>query len=78
MTKTAEKPREALMLSAPIAEAVKKEARRRHVSAETFISSMLEDAADICAADAAMKRHRAAGSPTVPLAEVKKSLGMAR
>lgn len=69
--------RDALTLSAPIAEAVRKEARRRHTTAEAFIRSMLEDSADIRAADAALKKHKAGGSKTVSLAEMKKSLGLA-
>lgn len=78
MNKILAKPREALMLSASVAEAVKKEARRRHVTAETFIRTLLEDAADARAGDAALKRHLASGSETVPLSKVKQSLGMDR
>lgn len=73
------------MLSVAVAEALKREARRRHISAETFIRSMLEDAGDAGdardardarAGDAALKRHIAGGSETVTLTEVKSRQGI--
>ena len=76
MNRTLAKPREALMLSAPVAQAVKKEARRRHITAETFIRTLLEDAADARAGDTAMERYLAKGSETVPVSKVKQSLGL--
>jgi len=76
LTKAATAPREPIMLSAAVAEALKREARRRHISAETFIRSMLEGARDARAGDAALKRHIAGGSETVTLTEVKSRQGL--